>query len=198
MKKLLIIVLVVFSTTTLFGQKYAYVDTEFILNNMSSYKEAQAEIDRLSIEWQKELEKKFAEIDKMYKQFQTDAVLLPEETKKKREEAIIKAEKDAKDLQKRRFGKDGDLFKKRQELVKPIQDKIFNAISEYAREKNYAFVFDKSGALTIVYADAKFDISNEVMNKIGITPQTTQPTENNNKPTNTKPKTSMPGNNPKE
>ncbi len=153
------------------AQKYAYVDTQYILDNMQEYKDAQAEIDQLSIDWQKELEKKFGEIDKMYKQFQVDAVLLPEDTKKKREDEIVKAEKEAKDLQKKRFGKDGDLFKKRQELIKPIQDKVFNAISEYAREKNYSFVFDKAGALTIVYADSKLDLSEEVLQKMGITPQ---------------------------
>jgi len=196
MKKLFLIALFIVVSNTIFSQKYAYVDTQYILDNMSSYKESQAEIDRLSIEWQKELEKKFAEIDKMYKQFQTDAVLLPEETKKKREETIIKTEKEAKELQKKRFGKDGDLFKKRQELVKPIQDKVFNAITEYAREKNYSFVFDKAGALTIVYADAKLDISDEVLSKMGITPQKTQPKEDNNP--NPKPKLTQPGNNPKE
>ena len=150
---------------------------------MQEYKDAQAEIDQLSIDWQKELEKKFTEIDRMYKQFQVDAVLLPEETKKKREDEIVKAEKDAKDLQKKRFGKDGDLFKKRQELIKPIQDKVFNAISEYAREKNYSFVFDKAGALTIVYADSKLDLSDEVLGKLGITPQqnnTPAPKDNKN------------------
>jgi outer membrane protein len=171
-----------FFTTIIAGnaQKYAYVDTQYILDNMQEYKDAQTEIDQLSIDWQKELEKKFGEIDKMYKQFQVDAVLLPEDTKKKREDEIIKAEKDAKDLQKKRFGKDGDLFKKRQELIKPIQDKVFNGISEYAREKNYAFVFDKSGALTIVYADSKLDISDEVLQKLGITPQQNTPTNNTN------------------
>lgn len=170
------------------AQKYAYVDTQYILDNMQEYKDAQTDIDQLSIDWQKELEKKFGEIDRMYKQFQVDAVLLPEDTKKKREDDIVKAEKDAKDLQKKRFGKDGDLFKKRQELIKPIQDKVFNAINEYAREKNYSFVFDKSGALTIVYADSKLDISDEVLQKLGITPQqnnTNTPKEN--KSTVTKP-----------
>ncbi len=182
MKKLVFTLMLFVSILfTSYGQKYAYVDTQYILENMTAYKEAQAEIDRLSIDWQKEIEKKFAEIDKMYKQFQTDAVLLPEDTKKKREDAIIKTEKEAKDLQKRRFGKDGDLFKRRQELIKPIQDKVFNAISEYAREKNYAFVFDKSGALTIVYADAKLDISDEILTKMGITPQQNDP---KSKPTN--------------
>lgn len=189
MKKIFFTVALFFATIiTGNAQKYAYVDTQYILDNMQEYKDAQAEIDQLSIDWQKELEKKFSDIDKMYKQFQVDAVLLPEDTKKKREEEIIKTEKEAKDLQKKRFGKDGDLFKKRQELIKPIQDKVFNAISEYAREKNYSFVFDKSGALTIVYADSKLDISDEVLQKLGITPQQGTPTNGTNKTTTT-PKT---------
>lgn len=180
MRKIFFTVALFFATIlTGTAQKYAYVDTQYILDNMQEYKDAQAEIDQLSVDWQKELEKKFADIDRMYKQFQIDAVLLPEETKKKREEEIIKAEKEAKELQKRRFGKDGDMFKKRQELIKPIQDKVFNAISDYARERNYSFVFDKSGALTIVYADAKLDISDEVLQKMGISPQQqTTPTPN--------------------
>jgi outer membrane protein len=189
MKKIFFTVALFFATIISGNaQKYAYVDTQYILDNMQEYKDAQAEIDQLSIDWQKELEKKFSDIDKMYKQFQVDAVLLPEDTKKKREEEIIKTEKEAKDLQKKRFGKDGDLFKKRQELIKPIQDKVFNAISEYAREKNYSFVFDKSGALTIVYADSKLDISDEVLQKLGITPQQSTPTNGTNKTTTT-PKT---------
>lgn len=185
MKKIILSVMLFFASfAAVNAQKYAYVDTQYILDNMQEYKDAQAEIDQLSIEWQKELEKKFTEIDRMYKQFQVDAVLLPEDAKKKREDAIMAAEKEAKDLQKKRFGKDGDLFKKRQELIKPIQDKVFNAINEYAREKNYSFVFDKAGALTIVYADSKLDISDEVLLKMGITPSQNN-TNNNN--TNTKP-----------
>lgn len=182
MRKIILSVVLFFASfAAVNAQKYAYVDTQYILDNMQEYKDAQAEIDQLSIEWQKELEKKFSEIDRMYKQFQVDAVLLPEDAKKKREDAIMTAEKEAKDLQKKRFGKDGDLFKKRQELIKPIQDKVFNAINEYAREKSYSFVFDKAGALTIVYADSKLDISDEVLLKMGITPA------QNNSNTNAKP-----------
>ncbi len=170
-KILLTTVLFIATLFAVNAQKYAYVDTQYILEAMQEYKDAQTDIDQISITWQKELEKKFGEIDRMYKQFQVDAVLLPEDAKKKREDAIVTAEKEAKELQKKRFGKDGDLFKKRQELIKPIQDRVFNAINEYAREKSFAFVFDKSGALTIVYADSKLDISDEVLQKLGITPQ---------------------------
>ena len=118
------------------AQKYAFVDTKYILENIPEYKTAQDQLDELSAQWQKEIEGKFAEIDKMYKDYQAESVLLPDDMKKKREDEIVKKEKEAKDLQKKRFGKDGDLFKKREELVKPIQDKVYNAIevNSYSRE----------------------------------------------------------------
>ncbi len=156
------------------AQRYAYVDTQYILDNMPEYKGSQAELDKVSIDWQKEIEKKFGEIDQMYKKYQADVVLLPEDMKKKREEEIINAEKEAKELQRKRFGTGGDLFKKREELIKPIQDKVFNAIEEYSRQKNYSFVFDKAGSLTIIYADSKMDISAEILDKLGITPEQNQ------------------------
>ena len=150
-----------------FAQKYAYIDSEYILENIPEYKDAQSELDNLSKQWQKEIEQKFKEIDNMYKKFQAEAVLLPEDIKKKRENEIIAAEKDAKDLQKKRFGKDGDLFKKRQDLVKPIQDKVYNAIEKRAQDKNFVFVFDKAGSLTVMYADPKYDISDDILDDMG-------------------------------
>lgn len=169
MKKLLAIVLIAFMTLPVFGQKYAYIDSEYILSNMPDYVEAQAELDRIAAEWQKEIEKQFSSIDSMYKKYQVEAITLPDNMKKRREDAIIAAEQSAKDLQKKRFGKDGDLFKKREELVKPIQDRVFTAIDEYAKEKGYAFVFDVAGAMTIIYADPKWDINDQIMQKLGIT-----------------------------
>jgi len=144
MKKLILISAIFFALG--FGavaQKYAYVNTDYILGNIPEYADAQTQLDELSIQWQKEIEVKFAEIDKLYKNFQNEAILLPEDMKKKREDEIIKKEKDAKDLQKKRFGKDGDLFKKRQELIKPIQEKVYNAIEEIANAENYAVVLTK-------------------------------------------------------
>jgi outer membrane protein len=114
------------------AQKYAYVDTDYILSNIPEYKSAQQQVDNLSVQWQKEIEAKYAEIDKMYKAFQAEQILLTEEMKKKRENEIIAKEKEVKELQKSRFGVDGELFKKRQELVKPIQDKVYNAIKQLA------------------------------------------------------------------
>lgn len=169
MKKIfLLVALLLMASATSFGQKYAYIDSEYILSNMPEYTEAQAELDRIAVEWQKEIEAQFKKIDSMYKKYQVEAITLPETMKQKRENAIIAAEAAAKDLQKKRFGKDGDLFKKREELVKPIQDRVFTAIEEYAKERGFAFVFDTAGSMTIVYADAKWDINDQVMQRLGI------------------------------
>ena len=171
MKKFLLFI--VFTATFSFvafaqQQRNAYIDSEYILSNVPEYKEAQKELDRLAANWQKDIEKRFASIDSMYKKYQVEAITLPDNLKQKREEAIIKAEEAAKDLQKKRFGKDGDLFKKREELVKPIQDRVFNAIESIAKEKNYTFVFDVAGSMTIVYADPKVDLNDQVMQRLGI------------------------------
>ena len=168
-KSIITAVLVAFLALPMFGQKYAYIDSEYILSNMPDYVEAQAELDRVAVEWQQEIEKEFAKIDSMYKKYQTEVITMPENMKQKREEAIINAEKAAKDLQKKRFGKDGDLTKKREELVTPIQDRVFTAIDEYAKEKGYAFVFDVAGSMTIIYADPKWDINDQIMQKLGVT-----------------------------
>ena len=150
------------------AQKFAYVDTQYILDNVPEYVEAQGQIDELSLQFQQEIEEKFTAIDKMYKDFQAEAVLLPEDMKKRRENEIIEKEKEAKDLQKQRFGKDGDLFKKRQELVKPVQERVYNAIQEIATNGNYAVIFDKSGSLTMLYSNPKYDLSDDVLDNLGV------------------------------
>jgi outer membrane protein len=155
-----------------FGQKYAYVDTDYILNNIPEYTDAQAMLDDLSVEWQKEIEAKFQEIDKLYRDYQAESILLPEELKKQKENEIIQKEKDAKELQKKRFGKDGDLYKKRLELVQPIQEKIYNSIQDIAITRNYAFIFDKSSGASILFADSKFDLSDDVLDEVGTVMQT--------------------------
>lgn len=168
MKKLLLIVFVLTMATTGFCQKYAYINSEYILSNMPEYKEAQAELDRVAVQWQKEIESKFASIDSMYRKYQVESITMPDQIKKNREDAIIAQEKAAKDLQKKRFGQDGDLFKKREELVKPIQDRVINTVNDYAKEKGYAFVFDTAGEMSIIYADPKWDINAQVLQKLGI------------------------------
>jgi len=171
MKKLILtVIFICTSVAFLYAQKFAFVDTEYILESIPEYDAAQDKLDDISIEWQKEIEEKFAEIDKLYKDYQAEAVLLPEDMKKQRQDEIIQKEKEAKELQKKRFGKDGDLFKKRQELVKPIQDKVYTAIEEIATTGNYAVIFDTSGSLNMLYANAKYDKSDEVLDKLGYSP----------------------------
>jgi outer membrane protein len=172
MKKLLVLLFLIplFSFHSR-AQKFAFVDSEYILENMSEYRDAQDVLDKLSLDWQKEIELKFAAIDKMYKDFQAEAVLLPDDIKKKRQDDIVAKEKEAKDLQKKRFGKDGDLFKKRKELVKPIQDKVATAIEEVANANGYAIIFDKSSSgVTMLYANSKYDKSDDVLDKLGYKP----------------------------
>ena len=152
------------------AQKYAYVNTEYILQNIPEFVKAQEEIDQLSIEWQTEIENLFAEIDALYKQFQNDAPLLTQDMKNRRENEIITKEKAAKDLQKKRFGVDGDLFKRRQEMIRPIQDKIYTAIEKRAKQKQFVFVFDRSDNSNIMYADPRNDISNDILKDMGYEP----------------------------
>lgn len=152
------------------AQKFAYVDTQYILENISEYRDAQDQLDKLSVDWQKEVEGKFAEVDKLYKAFQTESPLLPDDIKTKREEEIVSKEREAKELQKQRFGKNGDLFKKRQELIKPIQDKVYEAIEDLATSQGLAMVFDKAGSVTLLYTNSKYDRSDEVLSKLGYQP----------------------------
>lgn len=133
MKKLTVLftVLATLLSAGSFAQKYCYVDTEYILENITEYKAAQQQLDQLSVNWQKEIEAKYAFIDKLYKDFQAEQILLTDEMKRKRENEIVTKEKEVKDFQKTKFGYEGELFKKKQELVKPIQDKIYNAIKKW-------------------------------------------------------------------
>jgi len=157
-------------TGNVYAQKYCYVNTEYILENIPDYKNAQQQLDNLSITWQKEIEDKYAIIDKLYKSYQAEQVLLTEEMKRRRQEEINQKEKDVKDLQKQRFGYEGDLFKKKQELVKPIQDKIYNAVKKLATDQNYAVIFDKSGDLVMLYTNPKYDKSDEILLALGYKP----------------------------
>ena len=147
------------------------LEIEFNLTK-AELKVAQDKLDEFSVLWQKEIEAKFAEVDSLYTKFETESVLLPEDIKTKREAAIVAKEKEAKALQKKRFGKEGDLFKKREELVKPIQDKVYAAIEELATQGTYGIIFDKSGSLTMLYTNPKLDKSDDVLEKLGYKPGT--------------------------
>lgn len=150
------------------GTKYAIVDTRYILDRMPEYKAAQKQLDDIAAGWQKDIDAKQSELDGMYKSFEAEQVMLTDELKKKREDQLFNKEKELRDLQRKRFGFEGDLFKKRQELVKPIQDKVYNAIQKMAQNRGYDLVLDKSEGITIIFADPKLDKSEEVLRELGI------------------------------
>lgn len=167
MKKALFVVMLAFLGATAFAQKIAYVDTDYILKSIPAYESAQEQLELMSKDWQSEIEAKYAEVEQMYKEYQAEKVLLTEEMKQKREDEIVQKEKQTRDLQKKYFGSEGDLFKKRQELIKPIQDDIFNAIKEMATSGGYAFILDAAGGATFLYSDPKYDKSDDVLQKLG-------------------------------
>jgi outer membrane protein len=168
MKKLsLIIVLSVLVTAMAVAQKYAFVDSEYIRKNIPAFTTAQEQLDKLSKQWEKEIADGYAVVEQMYKSYQSEAVLLSQDMKAKREEAIINKEKEMKALQNKYFGMEGDLFKKREELVKPIQDEILKAIKEIAVDGSYAVIFDTAAGGNILFANPKFDLSDQVLEKLG-------------------------------
>jgi outer membrane protein len=148
------------------SQRYAYVDTEYVLNKLPSYTTAQSKLDGFSKTWQKEVEDKFAEVERKYKEYQNEKVLLSEDMKKAKEEEIIKLERSAKELKNKYFGVSGELFKKREELIKPIQEEIYNALKQIAEDGNYAMIFDVAAGAYILYTDDKYDVSDDVLKKI--------------------------------
>ena len=167
MNKILLILAISFLATTIQAQKFAYVDTDYILKKIPEFNQAQDKLDALSADWQKEIETKYADVDQMYRNYQQDQVLLTDEMKLKREEAIIKKEKSAKALQQKYFGPEGELYIKRQELIKPIQDKIYDAIQQLATNNKYAIVFDSSSDLIMLYKNNNLDKSDKVLDLLG-------------------------------
>lgn len=150
------------------AQHYCIIDSKYILEKLPDYKDAQGKLDNLSKAWQDEIDAKMADVDKMYKGYQAERPMLSDEMRKKREDEIVAKEKSAKDLQKLHFGYEGDLFKKRQEYVKPIQDRVYNAVQKLASQKGYDIVMDKAGGITLFYADPKLDRSDDVLKILGI------------------------------
>jgi outer membrane protein len=168
MKKLIFLgIFLLLGIATSFAQKYAYVDTDFILGKLPAYVAAQEQLDKLSQKYQKELETLHAELDQIYKDYQAEVVLLSQDMKRKREEQIVNKEKEYKRLQRQYFGPEGDLAKKREALVKPVQDDVFNAIQAIAEQGAYSIVFDKAGSMTMIYTNPKFDLSDQVLQKLG-------------------------------
>jgi outer membrane protein len=163
----LFILLFLMTTAFAVAQKYAFVDSEYIRKNIPAFTTAQDQLDKLSKQWEKEVADGYAVVEQMYKSYQNESVLLSQDMKTKREEAIITKEKEMKELQNKYFGVEGDLFKKREELVKPIQDEILKAIKEIAVEGSYAVIFDTASGGNILFANPKFDISDQILQKLG-------------------------------
>lgn len=152
------------------AQKYACVNTDYVMRSIPDYASAQKRLDKYVEDWQKELEDKAAEIVSMRADYEQESYLLPDNLKKHRKDEIKEKEQELKALQQQRFGAGGDLDKKRAELLKPIQDRVFSTIERIAHEKNYAFVFDKAGSATILFANKKYDISDDVLELLGYKP----------------------------
>lgn len=151
------------------AQKYGFIDSEFILNKLPEYKDAKERLDKLAERWTKEIEERYEVIKIKKNNFLREEDLLPADEKKKREEEIATLESEAMQMQKTRFGVSGDYFQKRQELIKPIQDKIYEAMQTIASKRNYSFIFDKANQSNLIFADSKFDLSNEVLKELGVT-----------------------------
>lgn len=169
MKKIFFAALLLcFASLSVTAQRYAIIDSKYILEKLPEYKQAQQQLDETSNLWQKEIDQKSAELEKMYKNFEAEQVMLSDELKKKREDEIYNKEKELRDLQKKRFGFEGDLFRKRQELIRPIQDKVYNAVQKMATERSFDFVLDKSEGITVIFADPKLDKSDDILKSLGV------------------------------
>jgi outer membrane protein len=150
------------------AQKYAIIDTKYILDRLPEYKQAQKQLDDVAAGWQKEIDSMQATLDRMYKDYDAEQVMLSEELRKKREDQLFQKEKTLRDQQRKRFGFEGDLFNKRKELIKPVQDKVYNAVQKIAAQRGYDFILDKSEGITIIFADPKLDKSEDILRELGV------------------------------
>ena len=168
MKKLTFTLLMMFLCTAgLYAQKFALIDMEYILKNVPAYEMANEQLNQISQRWQKEVEAKAAEAQTMYKNYQSDMVFLTDEQKTKKEEAIVAKEKEASELRYKYFGPEGELYKKRQSLMQPIQDEVYNAVNKVSEERGYQCIFDRASSANIIFASPRIDVSNEVLAKMG-------------------------------
>lgn len=149
------------------AQKFALIDMEYILKNIPAYERANEQLNQISLKWQSEVEAVMEEAQALYKNYQSEAVFLSEEQKSAKEEEIIAKEKEANELRRKYFGPEGELFKKRESLMKPIQDEVYNAVKEIAEKNGYTVVLDRASATSIIFASPRIDISNEVLAKMG-------------------------------
>jgi outer membrane protein len=168
MKKVFFIACAFFLTSFVHAQRYAIIDTKYILDKMPDYKQSQKQLDDIAAGWQKEIDASQQELDKMYKDYDAEQVMLSDVLRKKREDQLFVKEKTLRDLQRQRFGFEGDLFKKRQELIKPIQDKVYNAVQKLAVQRGYDFILDKSEGITVIFADPKLEKSEDVLRELGV------------------------------
>lgn len=169
MLKYCFILFYILGITFVNAQSYAFIDSDYILKNVPEYVSAKEKLDKLSEKWTKEIEDRYAAIKTKKSNFEREEVLLPSEEKAKRKTEIEKLEKEAIDLQSQHFGTNGDYFQKRQELVKPIQDRVYTAMKKVAKRDGYAFVFDKANQSNLLYAEKEYDISESVLEEMGIT-----------------------------
>jgi len=168
MKKLILsFVLLVATATSISAQKFALVDMEYILRNVPAYERANEQLNQVSKKWETEVNTLLTEVENMYKKYQSEAVFLSDAQKTKTEEAIMQKEKEASDLKKKYFGNEGELYKKRQSLMAPIQDEIYNAVKEISDQKGYQLVIDRASGASIIFASPKIDISDEILQRLG-------------------------------
>jgi outer membrane protein len=169
MKRILFVILIAVGFAfNAHAQKYAIIDTKYILGKMPEYIDADKKLQQISDQWQKEIDNLQAQLNEMYKNYDAEQYMLSDDLKKKREDELFNKEKELRDLQKKRFGYEGDLFKERERIVKPIQDKVYNAVQKMAVAHGYDFVLDKSEGITIIFADPKLDRSNDILQQLGI------------------------------
>ena len=154
------------------GQKFAYVDSDYILSNIPEYADAQEELNALSTKWENEIKAIYDQVSSMYRKYQTEMVLLSEDQKHAREQEIINKEQEAKNLQMQYFGSEGQIYQKQTELIQPIQEKIYTAVTEVAQTKGYAFIFDLASGTSILYASDKADVSDDVLDQLSNVMQT--------------------------
>ncbi|MFK7947177.1 MAG: OmpH family outer membrane protein, partial [Saprospiraceae bacterium] len=154
------------ASVTMEAQRFCYVDVEKILESVEDYKTAQSKLDQFASKWNREVAQKYKEIEQLYNKYQADKVLLSDNAQKQREDEIIQKEQEARDFQKAKFGPEGELFKKRQELVKPIQDKVYAAIEAYAQKRGFDFIFDRSSDASMLYANPELDKTQDLIDNI--------------------------------
>ncbi|MFD2969861.1 OmpH family outer membrane protein [Sphingobacterium bambusae] len=171
MKKIVfIIAFVALSVSAAVAQRVAYVDSEYILKHIPEYVSAQKQLDDLSTNWQEEVDKQYGEIERLYKAYQNDQVLLNDDMRKRREDEIVNKEKQVKEFQRQKFGFEGDLYKERIRLVQPVQDRVAKAIQDVANAQGLDLILDKGSEVTFLFANPKLDKSNDIITKLGFKP----------------------------